>query len=244
MVNDGFSCDDIPGAVTRSRSLSAKSLSSLSLCSLSVLCVSVVSVSVSNFTTETQRTLKLHRGSGCQIFLCLLHFRTSQGLTPQALFCRPLRSRRKHVRSSAIARDLGDSQKRDLGDSWFRSYCRPLPRASGFLFECDPGVPLRSTPGFILTPAPQAGRTVPLRSTPGFILTPAPQAGRTVPLRSTPGFIDACSAGWSNGLFRQTPPRARQLCQFTTRTIGTVTTRTIGTGRQAARLIQNSLTLG
>jgi len=30
--------------------------------------VSVVSVSVSNFTTETQRTLRLHRGNGSQIF--------------------------------------------------------------------------------------------------------------------------------------------------------------------------------
>jgi len=69
-------------------SLSGKSVSSLSLCSLSVFCVSVVSVSVSNFSTETQRTLRLHRRNGSQIF--------SRQTAPQAVKYFLLTPRVKH----------------------------------------------------------------------------------------------------------------------------------------------------
>jgi len=108
-------------------SLSGKSVSSPSRCNLSVLCVSVVSVSVSNFTTETQRTLRLHRGNGNQIF--------SRQTASQAKVIRFwIRVSKLHL----IAMTLS-----------------PVITGSLLIIECCPGVPLRSTPeGFMLTPAP------------------------------------------------------------------------------------------
>jgi hypothetical protein len=72
---------------------------------------------------------------------------------------------------------------------WSHRY-RPL-RGLGKLFWVeDPGVPLRSTPGFMLSSAPRttayrpsfmlssAPRTTAYR--PGFVLSPAPQARRLI----------------------------------------------------------------